>query len=85
MTSFFICDINLLLFSCLVFTVVPYLGIMKENVLNLQHYIWNSVFSATNVLLLFLVLLTQYCAGGKIENNEMGGACGAYGGGESCA
>ena len=27
----------------------------------------------------------QYCAGGKIEKNEMGGACGAYGGGESCA
>ena len=31
------------------------------------------------------LLLTQYCAGGKIENNEMGGACGAYGGGERCA
>ena len=30
-------------------------------------------------------LLTQYCAGGKIEKNEMGGACGAYGGGERCA
>jgi len=29
--------------------------------------------------------LTQYCAGGKIEKNDMGGACGAYGGGESCA
>ena len=28
------------------------------------------------------VPLTQYCAGGKIEKNEMGGACGAYGGGE---
>ena len=27
------------------------------------------------------VLLTQYCAGGKIEMNEMGRACGAYGGG----
>ena len=24
---------------------------------------------------------TQYCAGGKIETNEMGRACGAYGGG----
>ena len=31
------------------------------------------------------LLLTQYFAGGKIEKNEMGGACGAYGGGESCA
>jgi len=28
------------------------------------------------------VLLTQYCAGDKIEKNEMGRACGAYGGGE---
>jgi len=26
-------------------------------------------------------LLTQYCAGGKIETNEMGRACGAYVGG----
>jgi hypothetical protein len=25
------------------------------------------------------LLLAQYCAGGKIEKNEMGGACGAYG------
>jgi hypothetical protein len=25
------------------------------------------------------------CAGDKIEKNEMGGACGAYGGGERCA
>ena len=29
-----------------------------------------------------LVLLTQYCAGDKIEKNEMGWACGAYGWGE---
>jgi len=26
------------------------------------------------------VLLAQYCAGDKIEKNEMGGACSAYGG-----
>ena len=32
-----------------------------------------------------ILLLTQYCAGGKIEKNEMGGACGAYGGVERCA
>ena len=25
--------------------------------------------------------LTEYCAGGKIEKNEMGGTCGAYGAG----
>ena len=31
---------------------------------------------------LVIVLLTKYCAGGKIEKNEMGGACGADGGGE---
>jgi hypothetical protein len=31
------------------------------------------------------VLLTQYCAGGKIEKNEMDQACGAYGGGEMFA
>ena len=30
-------------------------------------------------------LYSLYCAGGKIEKNEMGGACGAYGGGERCA
>ena len=29
---------------------------------------------------LVIVVLTQYCAGGKIENNEKGGAYGAYGG-----
>ena len=28
------------------------------------------------------VNLTQYCAGDKIEKNEMGWACGSYGGGE---
>ena len=26
------------------------------------------------------VLLTQYCASDKIKENEMGGACGTYGG-----
>ena len=28
------------------------------------------------------VLLTQYCSGDKIEKDEMGGACSAYGGEE---
>jgi len=32
-----------------------------------------------------LYSLTQYCTGGKIEKNEMGGACGTYGGGKRCA
>jgi len=30
-------------------------------------------------------LPAQYCADGKIEKNEVGGACGAHGGGERCA
>jgi len=30
-------------------------------------------------------MMLKYCAGGKIEKNEMGGARGAYGGGERCA
>ena len=30
-------------------------------------------------------LYSRYHSGGKIEKNEMGGACGAYGGGERCA
>ena len=31
---------------------------------------------------LMAVLLTQYCASDKIKKNEMGGACGTYGGRE---
>jgi hypothetical protein len=30
-------------------------------------------------------LPNTYCAGGKIKKNEMGWACGVYGGGERCA
>jgi hypothetical protein len=30
-------------------------------------------------------LHNEECGGGKIEKNEMGRACGAYGGGERCA
>ena len=37
-----------------------------------------SVITATSHII--VVLLTQYCAGDKIEKNEMGGACGTYGG-----
>ena len=32
-----------------------------------------------------LFISPPYCAGGKIEKNEMGWACIAYGGGERCA
>jgi hypothetical protein len=34
---------------------------------------------------LMICILTQYRVGGKIKKNEMGWACGAYGGGERCA
>ena len=39
------------------------------------------IISATIVFLRWFVhvLLTQYCAGDKIEKNEMGWVCGAYG------
>jgi hypothetical protein len=32
-----------------------------------------------------VIVISANCAGGKIEKNEMGGACGAYQGGERCA
>jgi hypothetical protein len=32
-----------------------------------------------------ICILYPYCAGGKIEKNKMGGACGAYGEGERFA
>ena len=38
-----------------------------------------------NEKLRYLYSLTERCAGGKIERNEMGSSCGAYGGGERCA
>ena len=33
----------------------------------------------TNYIYIYIYILTQYCAGGKIETNEMGRACSAYG------
>ena len=38
--------------------------------------------SVTVSLAKWSVLLTQYCAGDKIEKNEMDWECGSYGGGE---
>ena len=40
------------------------------------------LFSVSLLVLLLLLITTEYCAGGKIEKNEVGGACGAYEGGE---
>ena len=34
------------------------------------------------IIIIITVLLTEYCGGGKIEKNEMGGVCSAYGAGE---
>jgi hypothetical protein len=38
--------------------------------------------SSRNVIIATALLLTHYCAGDKIEKNEMGGACSSDGGGE---
>jgi hypothetical protein len=48
----FFFNLHVSLFPCLLFTVVSYLGIMTVDVLNLQDYILNSVFSATDLLFL---------------------------------
>ena len=51
-------------------------------------FMWSSTrFDGTfeHILTLFVIVvwfLTQYCADDKIEKNEMGWACGAYGWGE---
>jgi hypothetical protein len=33
-------------------------------------------------IIIIIIIVTQYCAGGQIEKNEMGRTCGAYGGGK---
>ena len=45
----------------------------------------NALLNESRFLTLGSVHLTQYCAGGEIEKNEMGRVCGAYGRGERCA
>ena len=47
---------------------------------SISRFLYLLSFSVSSVL--WFVLLTQYCAGDKIEKNEMGWACGAYGWGE---
>jgi hypothetical protein len=51
------------------------------SILTVENYTFEKVKSFKYLC----VILTQYCAGGKIKKNEMGRACGAYGGGERCA
>ena len=36
------------------------------------------------VCCLLSVLLTEYCSGGQIKKDEMGGTCGTYGREEKC-
>ena len=59
--------------------------INKQLLLQLVDYLcywqmgFNSVFKGLKIS-----VLTEYCSGDKIEKNEMGGACSAYGGKERC-
>jgi hypothetical protein len=43
------------------------------------------LFFRVIIRLIYVRICKLFCAGGEIEKNEMGGACGAYGGGERCA
>ena len=38
-----------------------------------------------DILIIIGIGIVVYCAGDKIEKNEMGGTCGTYGGRERCA
>jgi len=49
---------------------------------SLDPYSQNAAFFNCQSFIFFAAYL---CAGGKIEKNEMGGACGAYEGGVRCA
>jgi hypothetical protein len=57
-----------------------HVGVLKIKTLQCVHFIdqiCNNYFT--------MLAEKQYCASGKIEKNEMGGACGVYGAGERCA
>jgi hypothetical protein len=40
------------------------------------------VITQLQLINIIIIIILLKCAGGKIEENEMGGACGAYGRGE---
>jgi hypothetical protein len=66
---------------------VLYFG-YTENVKLVFFFIHIHLLGKTSYFILvcyLAVFLTQYCAGDKIEKNEMGWACGTYGGRERCA
>jgi hypothetical protein len=54
-----------------------YVGAPAQNLLKQQYFPINCRVCTFNDYVSGL----QYCAGGKIETNEMGRACGVYGGG----
>jgi len=56
----------------------PSSGWMKLSEKTTRYIIWYSITISAK----WSELLSQYCAGDKIEKNEMGWACGAYGWGE---
>ena len=45
-------------------------------------FMWEILEKTTSWGTLWSVVLTQYCVGDKLKKNEIGGACGMYGGGE---
>ena len=52
-----------------------------SRVFQMLRFIYYSTNIRTEYFKHWSVPLTEYCAGGKLEMNEMGRACGAYGGG----
>jgi len=52
---------------------------MSRSEIKLFIIVRNVIIIIIIIVVIVIVLLTQYCAGDKIEKNEMGWACGAYG------
>jgi hypothetical protein len=63
------------------------LAFKKLNQYALEDTQYLAKYISYNYIMRSLVIFTPYSIllGGKIEKNEMGVACGAYGGGERCA
>jgi len=62
--------------NILLFNIINLFVLVKRS--NISLFIYNIYFIIVFQFYKF-VLLAQYCAGDKIEKNEMGWACGAYG------
>ena len=58
---------------------------MEKNSAHFYTFVsYNMHFNIVSFTIIIIIIII-ICAGGKIEKNEMDGACGAYGGGERCA